>query len=979
MSRRRSHATSCRVATPGKVCCFCGLADINELEYGKIYELGNIVTHYYCLLLSSMMQQKGRDDQGILGFLSADIEKEVKRGKRLVCYHCKKNGATLGCCNTKCKRIFHLPCGLKAGSLHQFYSEFRSYCINHRPKQLIDGRVLEEVQNAETTLCYICYDNVNYRDILAMLWAPCCKKNAFFHRKCVQQLANSSGYFFKCPLCNNKKEFQEAMLEHGIFIPSQDASWELVPNAFQELLYRHNKCDAETCVCPKGRNHSGSNAKWELVLCQMCGSQGIHRHCGHLKWTTSLWECDDCRLILDKSSLVNRQNQSDGAGGNTGNRAITKDIDSDSDLSVGHDSHDHSEKCSLLETNIPIVRVRPGPLSYKMKEVMKVAQSQPMTKGSSSSLEGTNSSSSLPTCENGNKNDKDPKTVILIDSDEEADVIEIISEKQSPKVLTTNDGKKIQILEKREIDKLATTNKNEKLDEPSKLLSKDSKPIITSIQTVNNILNQKYPIQMPPLTPIINKSAQNKPKDQFEISPNSQNSIKNSQIISNQYLSRLTMSGSNIQEMSQFTGNFNQKISINSSSQEKITENFNPQQYFTSRSSNNNNNNNNNVPPQIFHLRSIESQVLKNRIPTVGESIKLKNCPPLGLIPCTTITENSSNQMSIPSNSNEKNKNYSTTMNNLPKISMNENDSMGIKILNVCSLAPDLFEKLESQDEGTRLKRKAETTPGTSQCFDVNNSVEFKRTRLANDAPALTYLNEWREKLRNREAMIKSKNKNSDDTNDMNIMNKEMNVEGFMQPNRQTSSDWRKTVEIWKETKTIWKERREIDSNDVIIDDNRENVKHPILKSLIEQTIVKGKVINDNAGIMEEQPSTSNIQKKMNVTPPSNNAGFYVDRGKSQDVLKVGGNNGACISWDSSNSVKGMQSTVRLFPQSIVLPQSMPSAKSDSKQKIKSPLKQTHNLETTQSKTSNLAASSVTTQKPIMNSTKIQAPVIQLD
>lgn len=46
-----------------------------------------------------------------------------------------------------------------------------------------------------------------------------------------------------------------------------------------------------------------------------------------------------------------------------------------------------------------------------------------------------------------------------------------------------------------------------------------------------------------------------------------------------------------------------------------------------------------------------------------------------------------------------------------------------------------------------------------------------------------------------------------------------------------------------------------------------------------------------------------------------------------------------------------MQSPVRLFPQSIVLPQSVPSAKSDSMQKIKSPLKQTHNSETTQSKT----------------------------
>lgn len=30
------------------------------------------------------MQQKGKDDQGILGFLKGDIKKEVLRGKRLV-------------------------------------------------------------------------------------------------------------------------------------------------------------------------------------------------------------------------------------------------------------------------------------------------------------------------------------------------------------------------------------------------------------------------------------------------------------------------------------------------------------------------------------------------------------------------------------------------------------------------------------------------------------------------------------------------------------------------------------------------------------------------------------------------------------------------------------------------------------------------------------------------------------------------------
>lgn len=30
------------------------------------------------------MQQRGKDDQGILGFLKTDIQKEIRRGKRLV-------------------------------------------------------------------------------------------------------------------------------------------------------------------------------------------------------------------------------------------------------------------------------------------------------------------------------------------------------------------------------------------------------------------------------------------------------------------------------------------------------------------------------------------------------------------------------------------------------------------------------------------------------------------------------------------------------------------------------------------------------------------------------------------------------------------------------------------------------------------------------------------------------------------------------
>lgn len=41
-------------------------------------------------------------------------------------------------------------------------------------------------------------------------------------------------------------------------------------------------------------------SKWELTLCRICGSQGIHMACGQLKWANPIWECNECTSILRK-------------------------------------------------------------------------------------------------------------------------------------------------------------------------------------------------------------------------------------------------------------------------------------------------------------------------------------------------------------------------------------------------------------------------------------------------------------------------------------------------------------------------------------------------------------------------------------------------------------------------------------------------------------------------------------------------------
>ncbi|XP_034937856.1 probable inactive serine/threonine-protein kinase scy2 [Chelonus insularis] len=366
--------------TNKKTCVFCNISDDDELKYGKIYEYENIVTHYYCLLLSSNMQQRGRDEDGILGFLPEDIHKELNRGRRLSCSFCKKKGATLGCVNRKCKKVFHYPCGIKANTLHQFFGQFKSFCATHRPKQNIDLRVRS--QAPDHLVCYICYEPVKRDDIHSTLWAPCCKKNAWFHRDCVQQLALSAGYFFKCPLCNNKKEFLKSMQECGIFVPSQDASWELVPNAFQELLYRHNRCDAPKCICPQGRTHTNPNAKWEIILCQTCGSQGIHVGCGKLKWLNPSWECDECSSILQKSNLNSSNDQFRSQDGADNSSQFNSDDDSDSDISAGRESPYQN----IVQTlNIPLMKLKPGPRSAKLKQLHQKVETE--TSGHTTTME----------------------------------------------------------------------------------------------------------------------------------------------------------------------------------------------------------------------------------------------------------------------------------------------------------------------------------------------------------------------------------------------------------------------------------------------------------------------------------------------------------------------------------------------------------------------------------------------------------------
>ncbi|KFP69815.1 G2/M phase-specific E3 ubiquitin-protein ligase, partial [Acanthisitta chloris] len=285
-------------------CVLCGRTDDCPEKYGekKTYVKYKLTFHYYCLLLSSGIWQRGKEDEGIDGFLFTDVKKEMKRAAKLTCCVCKKKGASIGCVDPKCRRSFHFPCGIEKECIYQFMEDFRSYCWEHRPVQKFTD---EEYGGASQ--CTICLDLVEHLPVYGVMKSPCCK-SAWFHRECLQYQALSAGiFFFRCTVCNNKSKFQEEMLRMGIHIPEKDASWELEENAYQDLLQSYQHCDVRRCLCRKGRDYNKPDSNWEIKRCQYCGSRGTHLACSSLNSWEENWECTECRSIFAKSGKRSRK------------------------------------------------------------------------------------------------------------------------------------------------------------------------------------------------------------------------------------------------------------------------------------------------------------------------------------------------------------------------------------------------------------------------------------------------------------------------------------------------------------------------------------------------------------------------------------------------------------------------------------------------------------------------------------------------
>lgn len=90
---------------------------------------------YILNVVNLFVIQGGEDHEGILGFLPKHIIQEWRRGSELTCTFCNRPFATVGCCQKLCLKSYHLPCGIKAGAVSEYYANFDSYCPTHKHRR----------------------------------------------------------------------------------------------------------------------------------------------------------------------------------------------------------------------------------------------------------------------------------------------------------------------------------------------------------------------------------------------------------------------------------------------------------------------------------------------------------------------------------------------------------------------------------------------------------------------------------------------------------------------------------------------------------------------------------------------------------------------------------------------------------------------------------------------------------------------------
>ena len=120
------------------VCGFCQKGALPKpLEGGKLYRLGTLTCHYFCMLFTFNSKQLGEDNEGLFGFSISEVSNHMVLGAKRRCKYCLLPGATARCDKKHCGLWMHFPCGREAGATFQFKGRMMIYCTQHRLRQKV--------------------------------------------------------------------------------------------------------------------------------------------------------------------------------------------------------------------------------------------------------------------------------------------------------------------------------------------------------------------------------------------------------------------------------------------------------------------------------------------------------------------------------------------------------------------------------------------------------------------------------------------------------------------------------------------------------------------------------------------------------------------------------------------------------------------------------------------------------------------------
>uniref|UniRef100_A0A336LBP0 CSON008274 protein n=1 Tax=Culicoides sonorensis TaxID=179676 RepID=A0A336LBP0_CULSO len=345
----------------------CFLCQTSEnVIYGEFLHYRNKRTrfecnvHYLCMLLSPGLKIKGCEKNGLYGFLGPDIVKEEKRIFKQKCFFCQGKHANLSCYDKKCKKSFHVDCGIKNGCQYNT-NYFSTWCADHRSYIKLKSETLD--QNTEST-CFICFESVARTISDECVFTNCCTERCY-HRECIGKNADSAGYLFKCPLCQNESIFKEMVMSQSIFVPNRDASWEREHNAYAEQLERPSNCSATKCLSSKGTRYTSKGSQWEFIMCKYCGGQAIHQKC--LKGNDFIcFPCieiqngisDDTQSLQAEIDEFQMKCESSSEHIELEKRNMSPNVKQEPELIINHlmevdDDHDSENKVSFKLEDIP--------------------------------------------------------------------------------------------------------------------------------------------------------------------------------------------------------------------------------------------------------------------------------------------------------------------------------------------------------------------------------------------------------------------------------------------------------------------------------------------------------------------------------------------------------------------------------------------------------------------------------------------------